>query len=283
MSYEDLDYSVENRVATIAFDRPDKLNAARGETHDEIVKALDAADADEAVRAVIVTGNGRAFCAGTDLSSGFRLPSEGDPATGEGIQSDLGGVTALRLFEMKKPVIGAINGVAVGFGATFPLPMDFRLASSDARFSFIFARRGIVAKSCSSWFLPRLVGIPTALDWMLTGRMIDAEEALAKGLVSEVLAPGDLLPRAKAIAQDIVQNTSPASVALNRQLLWRALGAAHPFESHVFESRAIAATLTMPDSVEGAKAFLEKRPPNFTTKVSDTAFTDAWWAKKTRL
>jgi enoyl-CoA hydratase/carnithine racemase len=279
MAYEDLDYSVEARIATIAFNRPDKLNAARTDTHEQLISALEAADGDENVRAVIVTGRGRAFCAGTELSGGFGLPKGGDPATGEGTPADLGGRVTLRLFEMRKPVIGAVNGPAVGFGATFLLPMDYRIASETARFGFVFARRGIVAESCSSWFLPRLVGISRALDWMLTGRVFDAAEALSGGLVSEVLPPDALLERATAIARDIADNTAPASVALNRQLLWRMLGADHPLEAHRLESRAIAATLGMADAAEGAKSFLEKRPPNFTGRVSDTAFTGVWWDK----
>lgn len=278
MPYEDLDYCVDAKIVTIALNRPDKLNAARAETYSELVAALDAADADEAVRAIIVTGRGRAFCAGTDLSGGrFSLPRGGDPATGKGIPADLGGRVTLRLFEMRKPVIGAVNGPAVGFGATFLLPMDYRIASSTARFGFVFTRRGIAAESCSSWFLPRIVGITTALDWMLTGRMVDAEEALRKGLVSEIAAPEELLAKATAIAREIADNTAPASVALNRQLLWRMLGADHPLEAHKLESRAIAATVGTPDSAEGARAFLEKRPPNFTGKVADTRYMEAWW------
>jgi enoyl-CoA hydratase/carnithine racemase len=281
MPYEDLDYSVDANIATIALNRPDKLNAARAATYDELMAAFDAADADEAVRAVIVTGRGRAFCAGTDLSGGgFSLPRGGDPATGEGIPADLGGRVTLRLYDMRKPIIGAINGPAVGFGATFLLPMDYRLASSTARFGFVFSRRGIAAESCSSWFLPRIVGITAALDWMLTGRIIDAGEALRKGLVSEVAAPEELLPKATAIAREIADNTAPASVALNRQLLWRMLGANHPLEAHRLESRAIAATVGSPDAAEGARAFLEKRPPNFTGKVSDMSYTELWWPRE---
>jgi enoyl-CoA hydratase/carnithine racemase len=277
MGFEDLDYQVEANVATIAFNQPDKLNAARAGTYPELIAALDAADADDSVRAVIVTGRGRAFCAGTDLSGGFRLPKGGDPATGEGIPPDLGGTVTLRVFDMRKPVIGAINGPAVGFGATFLLPMDYRLASTTAKIGYVFARRGIVAESCSSWFLPRIVGIATALDWMLSGRIVEAPEALAKGLVSEVLPPEDLLPRATAIARELAENSAPGSMALNRQLLWRMLGADHPFEAHELESRAIAAALAMPDSTEGAKSFLEKRPPQFTGRVADTDFSKAWW------
>ena len=279
MRFEDLDYAVDAHIATIALNRPDKLNAARAETYSELVAALDAADADEAVRAVIITGRGRAFCAGTDLSSGFRLPTGGDAATGEGIPPDLGGRVTLRVFEMRKPVIGAINGGAVGFGATFMLPMDYRIASTAAKIGFVFSRRGIVAESCSSWFLPRLVGIATALDWMYTGRVFGAEEAQARGLVSEVLAPDELLPRAAEIARDIADNTAPGSVALNRQLLWRMLGADHPLEAHRLESRAIAATVAMADAKEGVASFLEKRPPHFTGKVSDTDFSKTWWPK----
>ena len=281
MPYEDLDYSVDAGIATIALNRPDKLNAARAATYDELMAALDDADADEALRAIIVTGRGRAFCAGTDLSGGgFSLPRGGDPATGDGIPADLGGRVTLRLYDMRKPIIGAVNGPAVGFGATFLLPMDYRLASSTARFGFVFSRRGIAAESCSSWFLPRIVGIATALDWMLTGRIIDADEALRKGLVSDLAAPEELLPKATAIAREIADKTAPASVALNRQLLWRMLGAGHPFEAHRLESRAIAATVGSPDAAEGAQAFLEKRPPNFTGKVSDTRYTEAWWPRK---
>ncbi len=240
-------------IATIALNRPDKLNAARAATYDEIVAALDAADADEAVRAIIVTGRGRAFCAGTDLSGGgFSLPRGGDPATGEGIPADLGGRVTLRLYGMRKPIIGAVNGPAVGFGATFLLPMDYRLASSTARFGFVFSRRGIAAESCSSWFLPRIVGITTALDWMLTGRIIDAARP-AKRAGQRGRGPEELLARATAIAREIADNTAPASVALNRQLLWRMLGADHPLEAHRLESRAIAATVGTPDAAEGAR------------------------------
>lgn len=273
----DILYQAEDGIATITFDRPDRLNAARSETHAELIRAFDQAEADELVRAVIVTGKGRAFCAGTDISGGFDLPSIGNPETGEGVVPDIGGATVLRLFEMRKPVIAAINGAAAGFGATFTLAMDMRLASTEAKFAFPFARRGIVAESCSSWFLPRVVGIQTALDWMLSGRTFPATEAADRGLVSEVLAPDALLPRAYEIAAEIARTTAPASVAINRQLLWRMLGAAHPAEAHELESRAVAATLAGSDSEEGVKSFKERRLPKFTGKVADANYMKAWW------
>lgn len=277
MDFTDIRYAVEDGIATITFARPDVMNAARTATHQELIRALDAADRDDAVRAVIVTGEGRAFCAGTDISQGFQLPSGGDPATGAGVPPDVGGQTVLRLFDMRKPVIAAINGAAVGFGATFTLAMDLRLASSGAKFAFPFTRRGICAESCSSWFLPRLVGIQTAQDWMLTGRTFTAPEANARGLIHELLAPEDLLPRAREIARDIADNCAPASVALNRQLLWHMLGARHPAEAHALESRGIAATLAGADAQEGTASFRERRAPRFTGRVADTDYTGAWW------
>lgn len=278
MEFTDIEYVASEGVATIWLNRPDRLNAARASTLDELLAALDRADADDGIRAVIVSGRGRAFCAGTDLADGFRLPEGGDPASGEGVHPDLGGRVTLRLYEMVKPVIGAINGPAVGFGATFPLAMDFRLASTDAKFGYVFTRRGIVAESCSSWFLPRIVGIGTALDWMLTGRMIQAGEAMEKGLVQELVAPDALMPRAREIARDIVANTAAMSVAMNRQLLWKLLDADHPRRAHELESRGLAAALAGPDSREGAASFGERRAPAFTGRASDATFMRAWWA-----
>jgi enoyl-CoA hydratase/carnithine racemase len=276
--FKDLLYEVRDRVAIITLNRPELLNAARIETHGEMLAALDLADRDHRVATVVVTGRGRAFCAGTDLGSGrFALPREGDPATGTGVHPDIGGRTALRIFDMRKPVIGAVNGAAIGFGATILLAMDFRFAAEEARFGFVFSRRGIVAESCSSWFLPRLVGIETALDWMLTGRIFSAEEALEKRLVREVVPAAALLDRALALAKEIAETTSPASVALNRRLLWRMLGAPDPEIAHRLESRALAATLSLPDAAEGVAAFKEKRAPNFTTGVEHVAFMDSWW------
>ena len=201
MHFDDITYAADDGVATITFNRLDVMNAARMQTQEELVAALDAADADDGVRCVIVTGEGRAFCAGTDISDGFRLPAGGDPASGEGIPADIGGITVLRLFEMRKPVIGAINGAAVGFGATFTLAMDIRLVSDGAKFAFPFTRRGICAESCSSWFLPRLVGLQTAMDWMLTGRTFLADEALQRGLAHECLPAENLMERARAMAR----------------------------------------------------------------------------------
>ena len=277
MDWQDIDYSRDGATAVITLNRPEKLNAVRLRSLDELVAALDMADADDEVRAVVVTGKGRAFCAGTDLSDGFDLPMGGDPATGEGIPADVGARVTLRLYDMTKPVIAAINGVAVGFGATLPLAMDFRLATPEVKVCYIFARRGIVAESCSSWFLPRIVGVATALDWMLTARMIPAQEALEKGLVQELLPAQALLPRALEIARSIAETTAPVSVAVNRQLLWKLLDAEHPRVAHELESRGVAATLAGPDSREGARAFAERRAPVFTSRASDAAFMRGWW------
>lgn len=276
--YEDIRYDCEGGVAIITFARPEVMNAARMRTHEELLSAFDRADEDEAVRAVIVTGEGRAFCAGTDITDGFQLPEGGDPATGEGIPADIGGKTVLRLFEMRKPVIAAINGPAAGFGLTVTLAMDLRLVSESAKFAFPFSRRGICVESCSSWFLPRIVGIQTAMDWMLTGRTFSAEEALARGLAHERLSQDDLLPRARSIAADIAQNCAPASVAINRQMLLRMLGADHPRQAHELESRGVAATVASSDAAEGVLSFKEKRMPHFTGKASDADYMSAWWS-----
>lgn len=277
MTFQDIGYSVSDGVATITLDRPDKLNAARVQTHREIVTALDAADGDDTVRAVVVTGNGRAFCAGTDLSNGFDLPTGGDPETGEGVPPDVGGTVTLRLFSMNKPVVAAVNGIAAGFGATFLLAMDHRIAVEGARFVFPFVRRGIMAESCSSWFLPRLVGLGTALDWMLSGRVIEAEEALEKGLVNALVGPDELFATVRSFVDDISRNTAPVSVAVTRRLLWQMMGAGSPAVAHDYESRALAALLAHPDSREGVRSFMEKRPPAFTGGATDAAFMKSWW------
>lgn len=276
--FQDIDYQVRDGIATITFQRPELLNAARMQTHYDLVAALDLADADPEVGVVIVTGAGtRAFCAGTDLSAGFDLPKGGDPATGEGIPPDIGGQSVLRLYRMRKPVIAAINGAAVGFGATFTLAMDIRLSVPGAKFAFPFSRRGICAESCSSWFLPRLVGMQVAQEWMLSGRTFPAEEALARGLVLELLPPEELLPRAEALARDMIANCAAGSLALNRQLLWRMSAAAHPLEAHLLESRGIAERVTSADALEGVAAFRERRAPAFPGSASDTAYMAAWW------
>jgi enoyl-CoA hydratase/carnithine racemase len=272
---EHISTDLTDRVFTITLDRPDKLNAFTVTMQREMCAAFDQVDADPEVRAVIVTGAGRGFCAGADLSTGgssFDIDA-GSPATGGGGERaphrDEGGLLTLRIFECTKPVIGAINGPAVGVGATMTLPMDVRLASETARFGFVFARRGLVPEACSSWFLPRVVGISTALEWTLTGRVFDAPEALDRGLVRSVHAPDDLLPAAQDLAREIVASTSAVSVSMTRHLLWRMLGADHPMAAHEVDSNAIAKLGKSADVREGVLSFLEKRPPAFTDQVPD--------------
>jgi enoyl-CoA hydratase/carnithine racemase len=272
MDYEQILYSVDDHVATITLNRPDQLNAFTGKMMYELVDAFDRIDADDDVRVVIVTGAGRGFCAGADLSSGGETFSRGgsDVETKvEGVPRDGGGIVSLRIFECTKPVIAAINGPAVGVGVTMTLPMDIRLASENAKFGFVFARRGILPEACSSYFLPRLVGISQATEWCYTGRVFGPQEAKDGRLVRSIHAPDDLLPAARAIAKEIVDNTAPVSVALTRQMLWRLLGADHPMEAHKVDSRGIAERGKSADSREGVMSFLEKRPPVFPVKVSD--------------
>jgi enoyl-CoA hydratase/carnithine racemase len=272
MDYTQICYDVADHIATITLNRPDQLNAFTGTMMRELIDAFDRVDADDDVRVVIVTGAGRGFCAGADLSSGGDTFAAGgsDVATAvPGVPRDGGGLVTLRIFECTKPVIGAINGPAVGVGITMTLPMDIRLASENAKIGFVFARRGIVPEACSSWFLPRLVGISQAAEWCYTGRVMTAAEAHAGGLVRSVHAPDDLLPAARAIASEIAENTAPVSVALTRQMLWRMLGADHPMEAHRVDSRGIAERGRSADSREGVVSFLEKRPPVFPVKVSD--------------
>ncbi|MFM8530445.1 MAG: crotonase/enoyl-CoA hydratase family protein, partial [Ilumatobacteraceae bacterium] len=271
MPHEEIHYTVDGPVATITLHRPDKLNAFTNRMLKEIIAAFDASDADDDVRAVVVTGSGRAFCAGADLSGGGDTFAKGgsDVAARSGVVRDGGGLVALRIFESKKPVIGAINGAAVGVGVTMTLPMDVRLAAEGAKFGFVFARRGIVPEAASSWFLPRLVGISQAAEWCYTGRMVSATEARDARLVRSVHAADELLPAAHALAREIAENTAPVSVALTRQMLWRMLGAAHPMEAHRVDSRAINSRGASDDAREGVTSFLEKRPPNFPVRVSD--------------
>lgn len=271
MTYEEILYSVDGPVATITLHRPDKMNAFTNRMLKEIIDAFDQTDADDSVRAVIVTGSGKAFCAGADLSGGGETFAKGgsDVAAKGGVIRDGGGLVALRIFESKKPVIGAINGAAVGVGVTMTLPMDIRLASTAAKFGFVFAKRGIVPEAASSWFLPRLVGISQAAEWCYTGRIVSAEDALTGRLVRSVHAPDDLLPAARAIAEEIAAGTAPVSVALTRQMLWRMLGADHPMEAHRVDSRAINSRGASADAREGVVSFLEKRPAQFPVKVSD--------------
>ena len=271
MAYEEIIYDVSEQIATITLNRPDKLNSFTNRMLKEIIAAFDESDADDNVRAVIVTGSGRAFCAGADLSGGGETFAKGgsDVKAKTGVMRDGGGLVSLRIFESKKPVIGAINGAAVGVGVTMTLPMDIRLASTTSKFGFVFAKRGIVPEAASSWFLPRIVGISQATEWCFTGRMISAEDAKEARLVRSVHAPEDLLSAACEIAREIAENTAPVSVALSRQMLWRMLGADHPMQAHRVDSRAINSRGASDDAREGVMSFLEKRPANFPVKVSD--------------
>ena len=280
-----LRYQVDQGVATITLDRPEKMNAFTTVMRDELIAAFDETDADDAVRVVIVTGAGKAFCAGADLSAGgktFDYTARGDAArealrVGD-VYRDGGGMVTLRIFRSLKPVIGAINGAAVGIGVTMQLPMDIRLASTGARFGFVFARRGIVPEAASSWFLARVVGMQTALEWCFTGRVFDAQEALRHGLVRSLHAPDELLPAAQALAREIADNTAPVSVALTRQMLWRMSAADNPMRAHRIDSRAVQARGRSADAREGVSSFLEKRTPTYADKVStDMPDFFPWW------
>ncbi len=271
MSYEHIAYEATDGVLTITLDRPEQLNAFTGTMLKELIDAFDRADSDDAVRAIIVTGRGRGFCAGADLSGGpdtFNASSRGR-TTDIQQNRDGGGQLTLRIFELKKPIIAAINGPAVGVGITMTLAMDVRLASETARMGFVFAKRGIVPEACSSWFLPRIVGISQAMEWVSTGRVFDASEALAGRLVKAVHAPGDLLPAANRLAREIADNTAPVSVALCRQLMWRGLVADHPMEAHMADSRGILLMGQSADVREGVASFLEKRKPEFRMSVAN--------------
>jgi enoyl-CoA hydratase/carnithine racemase len=271
MEYTQILYEVRDRVATITLNRPDKLNAFTTTMMRELIDAFDRADGDDDVRAVIMTGAGRGFCAGADLSAGGATFAKGgsDEQTAAGVPRDGGGMVSLRIFECTKPVIAAINGAAVGVGITMVLPADIRLVSTSARIGFVFARRGIVPEACSSWFLPRLVGISQALEWCYSGRVFGADEALAGGLARSVHEPDDLLPVARSIAAEIAGQTAPVSIALTRRMLWSMLTADHPMEAHKADSRAILLLGRSADAREGVESFLEKRQPVFTGRVSD--------------
>lgn len=286
MAYETIRYEVEDGVLTLTLSRPDRLNAFNGTMMQEMIDAFDCADADDDVRVIIITGEGRGFCAGADLEKGgdtFNYDERDDREGGKEklAPRDGGGLLTLRIFESIKPVIGAINGPAVGIGATMQLPMDIRIASDKARFGFVFSRRGIVPEACSSWFLPRVVGISQALEWTYSGRVFQADEALAGGLVREVVAADELLPRAREIAREIADNTSAISVALIRQMMWRMLGADHPMEAHKLDSRGVYATGQTEDAKEGVTSFLEKRAPKFPGRPSkDMPDFFPWWEER---
>jgi enoyl-CoA hydratase/carnithine racemase len=269
MDYETIRTEVEDGVLTLTLDRPDRLNAFTPTMKDELIAAFDQADADDDVRAVIVTGEGRGFCAGADLQAAGETFDYRARGVEDETPRDGGGQVTLRIFDCTKPVIAAINGPAVGVGATMTLPMDVRLASDQARVGFVFTRRGIVPEACSSWFLPRIVGISRAMEWAATGRVFDAAEALEGGLVRSVHAPDELLPAARALAREVADNTAPVSVALARRLMWTMLGADHPMEAHKADSRAMLARGQSADAREGVTSFLEKRPAEFPDRVSE--------------
>ena len=283
MEYTQIMYEISDRILTITLNRPERLNAYTLTMCNELIDAFGRADADDDVRVVIVTGAGRAFCAGADLSpdgvTSERRPGEASDDVEE--HRELAGRLTLPIYDLKKPVIAAINGPAAGVGITMTLAMDIRLASENARMGFVFTRRGIVAEGASHWFLPRIVGMGKAAEWILTGRVFGAQEALAHGLVTEVLPPDALIPRAREIAMEIAQNTSAIAVALCRQLLWKMLGADHPMEAHKIESKGVEWSFQQADAREGITSFLEKRPPNFTMKPStDMPEFYPWWTER---
>jgi enoyl-CoA hydratase/carnithine racemase len=272
MSFEEIRYEVHDGVLTVTLHRPDRLNAFTETMMRELIEAFDRADADDDVRAVVVTGAGRAFCAGADLGAGgatFDAAERGGASAAEE-HRDGGGRVALRIFESRKPVIAAINGAAVGVGITMTLPMDVRLIAAGAKVGFVFARRGIVPEACSSWFLPRIVGISQAMEWVATGRVFDAEEAHAGRLVRSVHPAEEVLGAARSLAREIADHTAPVSVAMARRLLWDMLGASHPHDAHLADSRAIFERGRSADAHEGVTAFLEKRTAVFPDKVSSS-------------
>ena len=282
MDYETILYEVDENILTITLNRPDKLNAFNEQMREEMMDACDHADADDDVKAIIVTGAGRAFCAGADLSSGgntFDADNRADRRSG--LNPDGGGRLTLRLYELNKPIIAAINGAAVGVGVTMTLAMDIRLAADVAKFGFVFARRGIVPEACSSYFLPRAVGISQALEWCYSGKVFDAQEAFDGGLVKNLLPKDELLSAARSIARDIADNTAPVSVALIRHMMWRMLGADHPMEAHKIDSRGVYHRGRSADAKEGVESFLEKRPADFSGKVSaDMPEYFPWWEER---
>lgn len=266
-TYETLSTNLDSGILTVTLDRPERMNAFNYTMADELVSVIDRSDGDDAVRAVVFTGAGKAFCAGADLEGGGSTFDAGE-ATVEG-HRDAGGVVTLRFFESKKPLIGAINGHAVGIGLTMTLPMDVRVVSESAKLGFVFSRRGIVPEACSTYFLPRLVGISKALEWVSAGRLVRSEEALACGLVTAVLPAEEVLEAALAIAREVAEGTSAVSVALARRMMWNGLGYGHPMEAHRAESRAMFLVGRSADAREGVESFLEKRPARFPMRVSE--------------
>ena len=282
MQYSTILYNITDNILTITLNRPEKLNAFNRNMMSEMIDALDQADSDDNIRAIIVTGAGRGFCAGADLSRGgdtFNAEMREDRESG--LNRDGGGRLTLRIFECKKPIIAAINGPAVGIGATMLLPMDMRLCSSTAQIGFVFSRRGVVPEACSSYFLPRIVGISQALEWCYSGRVFPADEALVGKLVRSIHEPDNLLEAATAIAREIAENTSAISITLIRQMMWRMLGVDHPMEAHKIDSRGMYHTGKAADAKEGIESFLEKRSPNFRLKSSgDMPDFFPWWEER---
>jgi enoyl-CoA hydratase/carnithine racemase len=290
MEFECILYDVKDKVLTITLNRPDRLNAYTGQMQSNLIEAFDKAGKDDDIRAIIVTGAGRGFCAGADLGAGgntFNREVRNNKGETEGIKEDPewmrdgGGRTTLAIFDCPKPIIAAFNGPAVGVGVTMTLPMDIRIASEEAKFGFVFARRGLVPEAASSWFLPRVVGINKALEWTFSGRVFSPEEAKEGGLIRSIHPADKLLEEANKIAQEIVENTSAVSVAMTRQMLWKLLGADHPMEAHKVDSRAIYELGQGGDAKEGVESFLEKRPPEFPSKVSeDMPEFYPWWEER---
>lgn len=283
--FEHIILDIEDGIATVTLNRPDKLNALNEPMRRELMVVLDHTDANDDVRAVIWTGAGRGYCAGADLSGGSGTfdysASVGEDSDKPRVQRDGGGRLTLRIYDSIKPIIGAINGAAVGVGVTMTLPMDIRLASTDAKFGFVFARRGIVPEACSSWFLPRVVGISRALEWTYSGRVFPAAEAHDAGLVRSLHAPDELLPAARELARSFADETSPLSVSTARQMLWRMLGADHPMEAHKVDSRMVQELGAGPDAAEGVASFLEKRPAHFQGKPSSQLPPSVpWWDER---
>ncbi|MFD7292440.1 enoyl-CoA hydratase-related protein [Streptomyces sp. NPDC059897] len=284
--FTEIRYAVADRIATITLHRPERLNAFTHTMAAELIAAFDLTDADDEVRAVVITGSGRGFCAGADLAGGAatfdhdaagRAGGRADFGTIDGVPRDGGGCVALRIAASVKPVVVAVNGPAVGVGSTMTLPADIRIAAESARFGFVFARRGLVPEAASSWFLPRVVGISQAMEWVATGRVFDAAEALTGRLVSRVVPDADLLPTAYALAAEIAENTSAVSVAHSRRLMWSMLGAASPWDAHRLDSAAIHKLGQGPDAAEGVMSFLEKRPAKFPTTLADHEDTLPAW------
>jgi enoyl-CoA hydratase/carnithine racemase len=269
MDFEQITYEVADGVLTITLNRPDRLNAFTATMGRELIAAFDAADADDDVRAVIVTGAGRGFCAGADLGGGGETFDWREVQTDDAVPRDTGGTVVLRIYDSLKPVIAAINGPAVGVGVTMTLPMDIRIVAEDAKLGFVFVRRGIVPEAASSWFLPRIVGISQAMEWVATGRVFSGVEAVDGGLARSAHPADGVLPAARALAAEIVENAAPVSVSLARRMMWTMLGARHPMEAHQADSRAMFSRGQSADAREGVTSFLEKRPAAFSDRVSE--------------